>query len=519
MQLAGRLALPWLLGRFTDRSLTAISAVMMVAAFVLLIWSTVLPVFIAAQLLQGAARAIFWTSSQAHAIRDQPEPIRRLVDLNVAGNAGTLVGPAVGGLLASIGLTVALVAGAAGALVAVAGTAFLRAFPPFDRKRSAGTRRLLRRTGVDVACWASVVGGLWWSMMGSFVPVLLVARASARSASAGRSPDPRRPGCSPCSRSGRSRRTRIAPAVRIAAVVASVALVLIALLPPVLPIAIALLLIGGAAAGSVTTLSPAMATLVASADEQGDALSLTGTFRAAALFASPAAVGVLVTPFAVGPAMAIVTLAVGAAGAVVGRDPDVPGGEPRAGPQAVTATFDSLIFPARARSLRIWPAASLPGAPITQPPGCVPGAALVVAVDRGRGTGVQPGAGRKKYICGARNSPAKMLPSVSPTVRSMSSGVPTSRWSTRSPKPGKNDSSVGLDRVAEAAPARCPSRSRAGGTARTGRSSASRACRAAPCPGRPSTGSRSRCTAASSTSRTSRRRRPARGTPSTARCS
>ena len=174
MQLAGRLALPWLLGRFTDRSLTAISAVMMVAAFVLLIWSTALPVFIAAQLLQGAARAIFWTSSQAHAIRDQPEPIRRLVDLNVAGNAGTLVGPAVGGLLAAIGLTVALVAGAAGALVAVAGTAFLRAFPPFDRKRSEGTRRLLRRTGVDVACWASVVGGLWWSMMGSFVPVLLV---------------------------------------------------------------------------------------------------------------------------------------------------------------------------------------------------------------------------------------------------------------------------------------------------------------------------------------------------------
>ncbi len=35
-----------------------------------------------------------------------------------------------------------------------------------------------------------------------------------------------------------------------------------------------------------------------------------------------------------------------------------------------------------------------------------------------------------------------MLPSDSPTVRSMSSGVTTSRWSTRSPNPGKNDSSV-----------------------------------------------------------------------------
>src|SRR3990170_3007997 len=54
----------------------------------------------------------------------------------------------------------------------------------------------------------------------------------------------------------------------------------------------------------------------------------------------------------------------------------------------------------------------------------------------------QPGAGRKKNIWGARNSPAKMLPSDSPTTRSMSSGVTTSRCNTRSPKPGKNDSSV-----------------------------------------------------------------------------
>ena len=372
MQLGGRLALPWLLGRFTDRSLTAISAVMMVAAFALLIWSTVLPVFIAAQLLQGAARAIFWTSSQAHAIRDQPEPIRRLVDLNVAGNAGTLVGPAVGGLLASIGLTVALVAGAAGALVASLGRHSSGAFPPFDRKRSAGTRRLLRRTGVDVACWASVVGGLWWSMMGSFVPVLLVAAGVGSIGVGWAITGSEAAGMFALLALRTVSRRRIAPAVRIAAVVASVALVLIALLPPVLPVAIALLLIGGAAAGSVTTLSPAMATLVASADEQGDALSLTGTFRAAALFASPAAVGVLVTPLAVGPAMAIVALVVGAAGAVVGRERPRPVASRGARPQAVTATFDSLIFPARARSLRICWLASLPGAPITQPPGWVP---------------------------------------------------------------------------------------------------------------------------------------------------
>src|SRR5262245_38026342 len=46
------------------------------------------------------------------------------------------------------------------------------------------------------------------------------------------------------------------------------------------------------------------------------------------------------------------------------------------------------------------------------------------------------------HIWGARNSPAKMLPSDSPTVRSLSSGVRPSRWSTSDPKPGKNYSIV-----------------------------------------------------------------------------
>ena len=173
-QLGARLLLPWLLGRFTDRVLIALASLTMVAAFVLLIVSTALPIFLLAQICQGAARAVFWTSSQAHAIRDQPRPVQRLVDLNVAGNAGTLVGPALGGLLATLGLEAALAAATLGAMVAVVGSPFLRRFEPFDRRRSAGTWRLLRRSGVDLACWASVIGGLWWSMMGSYVPVILV---------------------------------------------------------------------------------------------------------------------------------------------------------------------------------------------------------------------------------------------------------------------------------------------------------------------------------------------------------
>ena len=119
-QLATRLALPRLLGRFADRLLIAGSSLMMVTAFGILLSSTVIGVFLAAQVLQGAARAIFWTSSQTHAIRGHDRTVQRLVDLNMVGSAGTLVGPALGGSLAAIGLPFALTAAMVGAATAAA---------------------------------------------------------------------------------------------------------------------------------------------------------------------------------------------------------------------------------------------------------------------------------------------------------------------------------------------------------------------------------------------------------------
>jgi MFS family permease len=319
LQLGTRFALPWLLGRFRSRELIALASAMMFTAFGLLFVSTALPVFIVAQLLQGSARAIFWTSSQTHAIRDQPRPVERLVDLNVAGNAGTLVGPVLAGLLATLGLSAALIAACIGALVAACIALTLRRLEPFDRARSAGTWRLLKRDGVDVACWASVVGGLWWSMMGSFIPVILVGAGIGSvgigwlvTASEGA-------GTAALLLQRGVRRTRVRRAVRVAAPTALVALAALAIAPASLPAYALILVIGGAASGTVTTLAPAMATLVAGPQEHGDALSLTGTFRAGALFASPAAIGALLGVAPLGAALALAALAVGLPGLLVGR--------------------------------------------------------------------------------------------------------------------------------------------------------------------------------------------------------
>lgn len=323
-QLGFRLCLPWLLRRFADRTLTAVASLFMLASFSILLVSTVVGVFAVAQLLQGAARAIFWTSSQTHAVRGDGRPVDRLVEMNVAGNAGTLVGPVVAGSLAVFGLPVAIAAAAVGAAVAALGTSALRRLPTYDRQRPTGTTRLLRRDGVDIACWASVVGGGWWAMLGSYIPVILVGAAVGSQGigwlitlSEGASI------AGILVLRGMSH-GRIRGAVRAGSFAAALVLVGLAVVPAELIGYLLLLLVGGVASGVITTLPPAMASLAAAPEEQGDALALTGTFRAAALLAVPAAVGALLSVFTLPIAVVALGLGLGVPGLALGRAAPAP---------------------------------------------------------------------------------------------------------------------------------------------------------------------------------------------------
>ena len=80
-----------------------------------------------------------------------------------------------------------------------------------------------------------------------------------------------------------------------------------------------LLVLGGIASGAVTTLGPAMASQAATVDEQGDALALSGTFRAAALLVSPAAVGALLGVVMLPAAMVALGVGLGLPGLAFGR--------------------------------------------------------------------------------------------------------------------------------------------------------------------------------------------------------
>lgn len=317
-QLTARIVLPWLLGLIPDRTIITVGAAAMAAAFALLSVSTALPAFILAQLLQGAARGLLWTCSQTHVIRGDGGQVRRLVDMSVAGYAGTLTGPALGGMLAAGSLTLALVTAAAGCVVAVAASLFMRALPPFDRRAGVGIGRLLRRDGMAIACWASVVGGGWWSIVGSYVPVVGVSVGLGSIAIGWLITASESAGMIALIAQRRIPRARVRPvllATSLLTVAALAGLAIVSLVGPAAIIGFVLLmLVGGAASGIVSTLAPAIASFAASSAEQGDALALSGTFRAAALLSAPASVGALLAVTGLGGALAIMAAGLGVPG-------------------------------------------------------------------------------------------------------------------------------------------------------------------------------------------------------------
>ena len=332
-QLSTRFAVPWLLGRFADRLLIGMASTLMLGGFCLLLASTALPAFVLAQVAQGVARAVFWTSSQTHAIRSGGSQVRRLVDLNLAGNAGTLTGPALAGILATFGLPVALLGAAVGAGLAAVASPLMAAYEPYDRRRAAGALRLLRRDGVDVACWANFVAGAWWTMLGSYVPVILVGAGFGSVLVGWLVTISEGSGAVMLLVIRRLSPRRIRPLVRVAALAEMAALAGIAVAPHLLLAYGALLIAGGSSAGIVTTLAPALVTLAAGDHEHADALALSGTFRSIAQLSAPAAVGVLLSFVTLPIALVGIAAAAAVPGLLVGRARSIrsgPGGAPAA---------------------------------------------------------------------------------------------------------------------------------------------------------------------------------------------
>lgn len=305
-QMGTRLALGAAMRRYGDWTLIASAAIMLTASNALAAVSAAVVPFVLAQLLQGVSRACFWTGTQTHVVRGPGRAAGALASVNLVSSTGLLAGPVVAGVLSEQTPVLALTVAAGLALVGLVPAFVLDRLPPFIPPEDRPPGRLYRRPGVDLGCWGGFTAGAWRGLLGSYVPVALAqARQSSStigvlvsvangaalvgSAAAARVPTPW---------------TRATVLVGMAVIGLTTGLTTAAAGYVVLGGVV--LGLSGLAAGLVQVLSLAAAADAVHPEERGEAIAVSGTFRAAALFAAPLTVAGLVLVLPLAPAVALV---------------------------------------------------------------------------------------------------------------------------------------------------------------------------------------------------------------------
>lgn len=314
-QIIARAGMGALMDRFSTRTFILAALILLAASCVILGVSDALWAFVVSQLLQGAARAYFFTGMQTHVVRATRPAVSALAIMNVTNGAGLLVGPLLAGIIGASSLTLALFIAAGVAGPAVLSCAFLIRYEPFAKPRTDLAQRTVpvwRRDGVTTAGWMGATAGAWRGILNSYLPVLLteaghsipvvgammtLANLAALAGSAA---------ATPVRRAG----VRLSAVLGAALTVGGVASM--TFLTPHLVPAGAFLFISGVGAGILQTLGPALATEAVGLEERGRAIASIGTFRAISLLVTPMGIGALtfVVPSAA-LATAIVAVAVG----------------------------------------------------------------------------------------------------------------------------------------------------------------------------------------------------------------
>ena len=318
-QLGVRLILPRVLSRYPDRALITLACLMIAASYGILLQTTALPVFLIAQLLQGAARGLFWTGSQTHVIRGPGGAVKSLAQNQILANLGTMSGPAIAGVLAALSLSFAVQAGMVTGVAALVASLALHRLPPFERQPEGRPRRLWREPAVLAGCLANATAGGWRSMLGSYIPVILskaavgpgvvgilVALADAASVGAAAllaSYDPKH----------RQHALRFG----VLAIATGLAILPFVAGEPI--VAAFVLALAGAGSGMVVVLGPALVIEAVEPAARGEAIALSGTLRAVALLGAPATVALSLSFIPLAWAIVAVSLATAAPALLVGR--------------------------------------------------------------------------------------------------------------------------------------------------------------------------------------------------------
>jgi MFS family permease len=319
-QMGTRMFMGAMMRHLADKLFVVMAAAALAASCVVLIASTSWLVFAVSQLLQGLARAFFWTGTQTHAVRMSSSAVAALARVNFASGAGQIAGPLAAGVLIAHSPDLALWVATATAALGIGSALLLTRLPPFapraDRE-SAG--RVWRRPSVAVACWAGASAGAWRGLLGSYVPVVLEhARHSSTTIGALVSVA-NGAQVAGSALAGRARGAGVRWSLILGVLASGLGIAAVGPLAASTALVAIGLLVSGIGAGALQTIGPAVATDAVHVEERGEAIASTGTFRAAALLASPFAVAGMVLVMPLGLALLAAGLLITVPALGVGR--------------------------------------------------------------------------------------------------------------------------------------------------------------------------------------------------------
>lgn len=289
-QIGCRMGLAALMRAWSDYLIVFGAAALLMASCITVAVSAALVPFAIAELLQGAARGCFWTGSQTHVVRGAGSSLRRLASVNLLSGIGQLAGPVAAGYVGDRSLALALGVAAAAAAVGMVPPLLLDRLPPFAVPPG-GRDGLWRHPAVVVGNLSGVTAGTWRALLSSYVPVALIHAghspavigvlvAVANGASLG--------GAASLTR---QRQHRVQRSFVLATLATGLATAALATAASITWLEAAMLAISGIGAGVLQALGPAIAADSVHPAQRGDAIAVTGTYRAVALFVAPLAVG------------------------------------------------------------------------------------------------------------------------------------------------------------------------------------------------------------------------------------
>ncbi len=303
-QIATRWVLAGVMRRVSNATIVTAAAVTLGVSTGLPALSTALAPMVAASLVQGLSRACFWTGSQTHVVRSDRRPASGIAWLNLIASAAMVVGPVTAGVIADSSSRLAFVVATTVACAGILPTLLMDRPPPFEPGGAMGGE-FVRRPGVAMGASSNAVAGAWRGLLASYVPVALESAGRSSVTIGGIVTVANSASIAGSFLAVRVSTAQVRAALFAGSLLAGIATMVVGYGGLPLVVIGTSLAIGGVAVGVLQVLGVTVASASVAPQLRGDAVAVTGTFRAAALFASPMGVAALLPVVGIGPAVLV----------------------------------------------------------------------------------------------------------------------------------------------------------------------------------------------------------------------